>query len=264
MVRLALASVLVASAGAADTLYAPALARLPVGAIQPEGWLKAEAELMVAGSTGGLGFWPGGGIAESKWLVGKTTNGEEQGGEYYMNGLIPLTCQVDAPALRELREASVSKILAHVGANGTLGGEIPAGKYSDKSSYWGRMIIVLALESYAECEGPYAPAKADQDAVVAALVRHHKAIYSRIAAKDPPFVHNPWGYARYDEILLGVQWLVDRGETDPDLWALMRIVRAQGDAVIPWEDFWVSGDPYIDELGVTRHVRNNGRFPFQV
>lgn len=71
-----------AAAGAADTLFAPALERLPVGAIQPAGWLKAELELMAAGSTGGLGFWSGGGIAESKWLEGKETHGEEQGGEY--------------------------------------------------------------------------------------------------------------------------------------------------------------------------------------
>ena len=112
-----------------------------------------------------------------------------------MNGLVPLSCQVDAPELRALRDASVAKILAHVGANGTLGGDLPEGKYDAKESYWGRMIIVLALESFAECVGPFAPPAAQQRAVEDALVRHHRTIYRRMAAKDPEFTRSPRGCA---------------------------------------------------------------------
>ena len=73
-----------------------------------------------------------------------------------MNGMIPLSCVADSPGLRDLRERSIAKILADVSSNGTLGGEIPPGDYSQNACYWGRMIIVLALEAYAECVGPHA------------------------------------------------------------------------------------------------------------
>ena len=87
--KLAAALALLATASA--QLVAPALDRLPVGRIMPAGWLKAEEELMAAGSTFGLGFWSGGGISASKWLADpKKTGGEEQGGEYFMNGFVPL------------------------------------------------------------------------------------------------------------------------------------------------------------------------------
>ena len=65
-----------------------------------------------------------------------------------------------------------------------------------------------------------------------------------MAAADPPYTHDPWGYARYAEILLGVQWLIDRDQTDPDLFSLMDIVRSQGEGTTPWEWFFTQGDPY--------------------
>ena len=242
--KLAAALALLATASA--QLVAPALDRLPVGRIMPAGWLKAEEELMAAGSTFGLGFWSGGGISASKWLADpKKTGGEEQGGEYFMNGFVPLTCQVDSAAMRDLREAAITKILGAVGSTGMLGGDIPRDvDYDQNENYWGRMIIALALQSYAECEGPYAPNATAQDAVVDALVVHHKAMEAQIKDEQPKFTHNPWGYARYDEILISCQWLIDRGRNDSELWSLMDLVRTQADARLPWEDYFTGGDPF--------------------
>ena len=147
--------------------------------------------------------------------------------------------------MRALREAAVGKILADVGDDGMLGGEIPRDKdYDQNENYWGRMIIALALESYAECVGPYAPNATAQAAVVDALVAHHKAMHAQIAAASPPFTHTPWGYARYDEILISCQWLIDRGFNDTELWDLMTLVRTQGEGTVPWETFFAKGDPY--------------------
>ena len=62
----------------AASLFAPALDRLPAGAIRPaDGWLADELTLQTQGSTYGLGFWAGGGIAASKWVATTDATGGE-------------------------------------------------------------------------------------------------------------------------------------------------------------------------------------------
>ena len=229
---------------AADELHAPALTRLPAGAIQPRGWLQAQAELQGNGMTGALGYF-GGGISASLWLehpngtewlrwAGQPTAGEshhdhgdrwaeqpaarephsdfesftrpptggsmkkveeelgaqeEQGGGYYLNGMIPLSCQVDLPHLRALRDASIPHILKSVAdpeSDGFIGPALPNmtnGKNPD--IYWGRMSLVLGLEAFVECTGPFAPPAALQQQLEAALVKHHIAFGKHVAAADP-------------------------------------------------------------------------------
>lgn len=195
-------------------------------------------------SSGMTGFLPFGAddFKNSMWIAGKTGRSDEQGGEYYMNGMIPLSCQIDVPELRELREASIAKIL-HTQASDGIFGSLPHGDHNVKHDYWGRMIIVLALESYVECDGKFGPNATMKQAVEAALVAHHKGIHKRVSENDPPFWHCPWGSARYAEVLIGAQWLIDRGHTDTELWDLMNLVRAQSEGVLHWQQWFVDGDP---------------------
>ena len=261
---------LVAAAGVAGApqqqLAPPALDRLPAGAIQPKGWLLAQAMLQGNGMTGALGYF-GGGISTSLW-IDNNINGtaeptvpadpplppgdcastgadsaeaagpsecprgcsfeygmrgepntckrvgddlgahEEQGGGYYLNGMIPLSCQADLPHLRALRDASATKILRSVAPDGFLGPELP-NVTNDKNPdiYWGRMSLVLGLQSFVECVGPFAPQKAAQQAMEAALLKHHIAFQKHVAASDPKWTHDVWGSARYSEVLIAAQWL---------------------------------------------------------
>lgn len=116
---------------------------------------------------------------------------------------------------------------------------------------------MLALESYAECTGPFAPNTTMQRAVEAALVAHHKAMYARVAANDPLFVDDVWGSARYSEVILGVEWLIDRGHNDTELWDLMALVRKQSEGSLGWEQWFISGDPTV---WITIRARRNDRF----
>eukprot|EP01047_Picozoa_sp_COSAG01_P106918 COSAG01_NODE_35979_length_524_cov_0.724706_1_plen_140_part_10 len=139
--------------------------------------------------TGALGFW-GGGISHSLWIppkpdcakegCGRKPSGE-QGSGYYLNGMIPLTCQVDLPQLRELRDASVQHILnISKDGDGILG---PALTNATKvNTYWGRMSVVLALQSFCECEGVFAPDAALRQEMEAALVKHHISMARHVAA----------------------------------------------------------------------------------
>lgn len=181
-----------------------------------------------------------------------------------MNGLIPLTCQIDIPLLRQLREASILKILSTQSRNGTLGGDVSNVIGSTKNTYWGRMIIVLALESYVECAGPYAPSSEMQAKVEAALLRHHQAIYTQMAAESPPFWREEFGAARYAEILIGVQWLIDRGHSDSFLWDLMPLVRNKPESLLHWESYFATGNPYTDNGGVDTRCWPNKTDPAQV
>lgn len=94
-----------------------------------------------------------------------------------------MTCQIDAPELRAIRDLAVAKILKHVGRNGTIGGDIPwTARSGNKINYWGRMHAVLALESFAECTGKFAPSAAVQAEVEAALLRHYQFMRDQVAA----------------------------------------------------------------------------------
>ena len=68
----------------------------------------------------------------------------------WLAGMFPLTCQIDTPELRDIRDRAVEKILRTVGHNGTIGGDVPfSPTVNKKIDYWGRMHAVLALESFA-------------------------------------------------------------------------------------------------------------------
>lgn len=136
-------------------LAPPKHSRLNAGAIQPRGWLKDQAELQANGMTGALGYY-GGGISASMWWPGngEKSNGEEQGGGYYINGMFPLSCQGDFPRLRARRDAGVKHIVNFT-TDGFLGPPIVknvSGSLHD-DSYWGRMSLVLGLQAFCECEG---------------------------------------------------------------------------------------------------------------
>ena len=118
-------------------------------------------------------------------------------------------------------DASVSKILKTASPDGYLGPALPNvtnGKNPD--IYWGRMSLVLGLQSFVECEGPYAPPKSLQAAMEQALVKHHISFYKHVAASSPEWIDDVWGSARYSEVLIACQWLIDRGHTDPELFEL--------------------------------------------
>merc|ERR1711871_1091572 len=68
-----------------NVLFPPALDRLAAGAVKPQGWLLRQAQIQAKGLTGGLATWKPGGPAQSKYMPGPNTGGEEQGGEYYIN-----------------------------------------------------------------------------------------------------------------------------------------------------------------------------------
>ena len=92
-----------------------------------------------------------------------------------------------------------------------------------------------AIESYAEAAGPDAAKKVHK-----ALIAHQRQFYAQLTENDPPLNYSRWGFARYSDGIVGIQWLLDRGEgTSPEtmfLWDLMRTLRTRADQIMSAAD----------------------------
>ena len=89
---------------------------LPLGAIEPKGWLRKQLEIQAAGLTGHLDeFWKDVG-PNSGWLGGTGESWER--GPYYLDGLLPLAYELNNPALIRKSKQWVDWTLAHQQANG--------------------------------------------------------------------------------------------------------------------------------------------------
>ncbi len=87
-----------------------ALAPLPLGQIQPTGWLRAQLRIQADGLSGHLDeFWPD--IANSRWIGGDAEGWER--GPYWLDGIVPLAYLLDDQRLKAKAQHWIEQILAH-------------------------------------------------------------------------------------------------------------------------------------------------------
>ena len=219
-----------------EMLRPPLLQRLNAGTTKPKGWLKTELTLQARGLSGQLPyFWQY--FNQSAWMGGKGKD-PQQFLPYYLQGMVPLSYQIDDTNLRELREQYIAFILANQSsrADGWLGPSVSA---SDPHEYWSKYDMIQALEYYAEAEPEGAAT------VRAALVRHHAALFRALKTNQPDFNQSRWGVDRYSDGIVGIQWLLDQGEGSKPggafLWELLRLLRSKADRLMAARDHSGSG-----------------------
>jgi hypothetical protein len=185
---------------------------------------------------------------------------------YFINGLFPLSYQVENANIIAWRKRYVDFIISHQnitdtpdGACGWLGppiarGEDPNQHNPPAHNYWSKYLAIQAFESYAEAE------PSDSERVVNALLAHHRQWYTQLKAHDPPMSMSKWGFARYEDAVVGIQWLIDRtaagAKQDTDssafLWDLLWMVRNETTQVMQsvstkdgggytWEEWFEKG-----------------------
>ena len=198
-------------------LRANAFDPLPLGAIEPRGWLLDQLKIQAKGLTGHLGeFWPD--LSEgtqlkqkSAWLGGEGEAWER--GPYYADGLLPLAYELRDPELMRRANAWVEWTLTHQQVDGEIGP-------TTNHDWWPRMVMLKVLTQYAEATG---------DARVEPLMSRYFEYELRELPRRPL---ESWGRYRWQDNALTVLWLYNR-TGNARLLALAGLLRQQG---FNWQD----------------------------
>ena len=201
----------------------PALRPLPLGAIQPRGWLRRQLRIQADGLSGHLDeFWPD--VKSSQWFGGAAEAWERA--PYWLDGAVPLAFVLHDETLIAKMNRYVGYILDHRQEDGWLGPRVMVVKAGDKEQprydVWAQFLALKALVQFHDATGDARV----PDAVRACL----KRIDSHID-REPLF---NWGQSRWFEALVALQWLYERA---PEPWILDLAVKlhAQG---FHWADFF--------------------------
>ena len=119
--------------------------RVPVGDVQPEGWLKLQMTLQTNALTSHLPlFWPN--VANSTWIGGfaDVDGGLHENLPYWMNGAVPLAVQLGDTKLFSTIEGFLDIIFKLQQKAGWIGPD------TDRSDFWSRMPFLMALAQYHE------------------------------------------------------------------------------------------------------------------
>ncbi len=179
---------------------------LPLGAVRPSGWLRAQLQLQASGLSGHLDeFWPDVG-PNSGWLGGTGESWER--GPYFLDGLTPLAYLLDDAGLKAKAQKYIDWTLEHQQPSGMIGPP-------SNDDWWPRMVMLKVLTQYQEATG---------DPRVIPLMQRYFA-YQLTALPGRPL--RSWGKFRWQDEVLSVLWLYNRAP-DPKLLDLARLLRQQG------------------------------------
>lgn len=121
-------------------LQSEAFMRLPLGAVQPAGWLLDQLELQKNGITGAMEEYGNYG-ANSGWLGGTGESWEK--GSYYVRGLVALAYTLHDDALIEKAQKWIDWSLNSQTSSGFFGP-------SNNDDWWARMPMLVAIRDYYE------------------------------------------------------------------------------------------------------------------
>ena len=174
---------------------------LPLGAIQPTGWLLQQLKLQASGLSGHLDeFWPD--VSQSGWIGGKGEGWER--GPYWLDGVIPLAYETNDPSLKKKVSRWVDTILKNQQADGWLGPNEGASNFGLNSppnvprDPWPQFVVLKALSQYQEATG--------DPRVIPAMERDLANINQQL---DRRHLFD-WNYMRWGDLLVTLDWLYDQ------------------------------------------------------
>ena len=211
--------------------------KLPIGAVQPKGWIYHQLKLAAGGLTGHLDeIWQDVG-PDNGWLGGKGDSWER--GPYWLDGLVPLAYILQDKALISKVEKWIDWTLQSRYEDGMFGPrpdekrtftpeeKTLARQEKNKEDWWPRMIMMKVLQSYYE---------ATADKRVIEFMTDYLRYQSWHLPKKPL---NHWAKERGGENLSSVYWLYNR-TGKPFLLDLGRILFAQTEK---WTERFSSNHP---------------------
>jgi uncharacterized protein len=230
-------------------LAAGVFTRLPLGSIQPRGWLLEELRTQASGLSGHLGeVWADVG-PNSGWLGGQGESWER--GPYYLDGLLPLAYLVNDARLKSIAHRFADWTLANPWPNGMLGPK-------KNDDWWPRIVMLKALSQYQELTG--------DPRVIPAMNRYFRNQLSALPGRPL----RDWAKFRWQDEVLSVIWLYNRtGESY--LLDLARLLHQQGfDWISSFRNFQYKEEitaefiklnqgQGLSDLALATHGVNNGQ-----
>jgi hypothetical protein len=228
----------------ATGLSAEAFAPLPLGQVQPAGWLLRQLQIQANGMSGHLDeFWPDVG-PNSGWLGGTGESWER--GPYFLDGLLPLAYLLHDDRLKAKAKKFVDWTLENQQPNGMIGPK-------SNDDWWPRMVMVKCLMQWAEVE--------DDQRVIPVLTKY----FHYQLAELPGRPLQSWGKFRWQDEVYVVEWLYGQTQ-DAKLLDLAALLQKQGFdwtglfANYPYtkkvEKTWPKGHP-TDAVMATHGVNNS-------
>ncbi|MFC4986281.1 beta-L-arabinofuranosidase domain-containing protein [Saliphagus infecundisoli] len=185
---------------------------LPLGAIEPRGWLRQQLEIQANGLTGHLDeCWSD--IGDSQWLGGERGGWER--GPYYVDGLLPLAHLLNDEALIKKSEMWVEAFLDSQDDDGWIGPAEQARDQGYEYDPWPRFVVLKVLRQYYEVSG--------EERILNAMLSFCE--YLSTALDDNPL--ESWGHYRWADLVVSVLWLSERTD-EPWLLNLARTAAEQG------------------------------------
>lgn len=214
---------------------------LPLGSIQPEGWLKEQLVRMAKGSTGNLDIlYPQVMGKRNGWLGGDGDVWER--GPYWLDGLLPLAYILKDEALIAKAKPWVEWALTHQRADGYFGPDKdypnePGLQRGNSKDWWPKMVMLKILMQYYS---------ATQDKRVVDLFTRYFKYQLRELPKTPLGHWTFWGEQRGGDNLLAVYWLYNiTGDTF--LLELAELIHKQ---TYNWTDVMNKGEVFAGTFGL--------------
>jgi DUF1680 family protein len=213
---------------------------LPIGAIQPEGWLRNELQRMAAGMTGHLDEWyPEVCGPRNAWLGGDGDTWER--GPYWIDGLYPLARLLDDQGLQAKAMKWIEWTLTTQRSNGQIGPYTlrdedrdqppPRGAQVHKpDDWWPRMVMLKILQQHYMATG--------DTRIIDCLTRYFKYQLAELPGRPLHDPANPnsgswWAAQRGGDNLLIVLWLYNV-TGDKFLLQLAELIHQQTVPVTDW------------------------------
>lgn len=172
------------------------LLKLPVGKVQPKGWLRKYLELQRDGLNGQLGTvsaWLD--KNNNQWLSNQGDHGWEEV-PYWIRGYCSLAYTLDDEAMKAETKTWIQAVLNNQASNGRLG---PDGYDGNSPDIWAKMPMLWALQTYYEAT--------NTQRVLTAMNRYFKW---EMSIPDDKFLKGLWQEKRGGDNLWSVLWLYNR------------------------------------------------------
>src|SRR5262245_37464324 len=141
-------------------LYPKAFHELPLGAVQPRGWLRQQLERMRDGLTGSLDERYSVVVGTRNGWLGGDGDGWERG-PYWLDGLVPLAYILKDERLAAKTKPWIEWTLAHQEPSGYIGPKRfvqepatePGIQKTPREDWWPRMVMLKVLQQYYSATG---------------------------------------------------------------------------------------------------------------